>query len=152
MRSYFLAGVLMILCACGSTPPKEKTEAILPLAPPDESRRFPMAGQISMRVVNDHVLDKNFLPGGNVAQYKQKGRIYQQFLVHSTSPEAAALLLFEHKSHLRDAKYLAHMGGYYGMDGDKPVYIFQKGPFLAGFVGLPEKEADVLARQFAARL
>jgi hypothetical protein len=44
------------------------------------------------------------------------------------------------------------MGGYFGMDGDRPVYIFQKGVFLAGFVGLPEKDADVLARQFAARL
>jgi hypothetical protein len=30
--------------------------------------------------------------------------------------------------------------------------MFQKGAFLAGFVGLPEKEADVLARQFAARI
>jgi hypothetical protein len=154
MRGYFLAGVLAILCACGS-PPKEKPAAAPPTVsakPADESRRFPMAGQISMRVVNDHVLDKNFLPGGNVAEYKQKGRTYQQFLVHSGTPEAAALLLFEHKSHLRDAKFLAHMGGYFGMDGDKPVYIFQKGVFLAGFVGLPEKEADVLARQFAARL
>ena len=155
MRGYFLAGVLTILCACGSTPPKEKPAAPAPTVhakPADESRRFPIAGQISMRLVNDHVLDKDFLPGGNVAEYRQKGRTYQQFLVHSTSPEAAALLLFEYKSHLRDAKFLAHMGGYCGMDGDKPAYLFQKGPFLAGFVGLPEKEADLLARQFAARL
>jgi hypothetical protein len=155
MRGYFLAGVLTILCACGSTPPKERPAAPAPalaVTPADEGRRFPMAGQISMRVVNDQVLGKDFLPGGNVAEYKRKGRTYQQFLVRSTTPEAAALLLFEHKSHLRDAKFLAHMGGYYGMDGDKPVYIFQKGAFLAGFVGLPEKEADILARQFAARL
>jgi hypothetical protein len=154
MRSYFFAGGLAILCACGSTPPTKQPASapIIALAPPDESRRFPLAGQIGMRMVNDHVLDKDFLPGGNVAEYKQRGKTYQQFLVRSGTPEAAALLLFEHKSHLRDAKFLAHMGGYYGMDGAKPVYIFQKGIFLAGFVGLPEKEADVLARQFAARL
>src|SRR5713101_338735 len=123
MRGYFLAGVLTILCACGSTPPKEKPAAPAPMVtakPADESRRFPLAGQISMRLVNDHVLDKDFLPGGNVAEYKQKGRTYQQFLVRSKTPEAAALLLFEHKGHLRDAKYLAHMGGYFGMDGDNP--------------------------------
>jgi hypothetical protein len=147
--------VLAILCACDSTPPKEKAAAPAPTVhakPADERRRFPIAGQVSMRLVDDQVLDKDFLPGGNVAEYKQKGRTYQQFLVHSTSAEAAALLLFEYKSHLHDAKFLAHMGGYYGMDGDKPVYIFQKGVFLAGFVGLPEKEADLLARQFAARL
>ena len=152
MRSYFLAGGLAMLCACGSAPPKGQFRIVLAPTPPDESRRFPMAGQISMRVVNDHILGKDFLPGGNVAEYKQKGKTYQQFLISAGTPEAAALLLFEHKSHLRDPKYLAHMGGYFGMDGDKPVYIFQKGVFLAGFVGLPEKDADVLARQFAARL
>jgi hypothetical protein len=154
MRSYFLAGGLAILCACGSSTPKQQPAStpIIALAPADESRRFPLAGQIGMRMVNDHILDKDFLPGGNVAEYKQRGRTYQQFLIRAGTPEAAALLLFEHKSHLRDPKYLAHMGGYFGMDGDKPVYIFQKGVFLAGFVGLPEKDADVLARQFAARL
>ena len=72
--------------------------------------------------------------------------------MHAKSPEAAALLLFDFKSHLRDAKFLPHMGGYFGLDGAAPVYLFQKGAFLAGFVGLPEKQADPLARQFAARL
>lgn len=105
-----------------------------------------------MRLVEDHVLGKDFLPGGNVAEYKRKGKTYQQFLVHAKSAEAAALLMFDYKGHLRDAKYLPHMGGYFGADGAMPVYLFQKGAFLAGFTGLPEKEADPLARQFAARL
>jgi hypothetical protein len=118
----------------------------------DESRRFPLADRVALRLVDDHVLGKDFLPGGNVADYKRKGKTYQQFLVRSTSNEAAALLMFDFKGHLKDAKYLAHMGGYFGLDGSTPVYMFQKGVFLAGFVGLPEKDADVLARQFAARL
>jgi len=118
----------------------------------DESRRFPLGDRTSLRLIDDHVLGKDFLPGGNIAEYRRKGKTYQQFLVHSTSPESAALLLFDFKGHLKDAKYLAHMGGYFGMDEATPVYMFQKGVFLAGFVGLPEKEADVLARQFAARL
>ena len=105
-----------------------------------------------MRLVNDHILGKDFLPGGNVAEYRRKGKTYQQFLIHAKSADAAALLLFEFKGHLSDAKYLAHMGGYFGMDGTNPVYIFPKGGFLAGFSGLPEKDADLLARQFAARL
>lgn len=105
-----------------------------------------------MKLVGDQILGKDFLPGGNLAEYRQKGKTYQQFLVRAKSPEAAALLLFDFKSHLRDAKFLAHMGGYFGMDGAQPVYIFQKSAFLAGFVGLPEKDADPLARQFAARL
>jgi len=105
-----------------------------------------------MHLLDDHILGKDFLPGGNVAEYRRKGKTYQQFLVHLKSPDAAALLLFDFKNHLRDAKFLPHMGGYFGMDGAAPVYVFPKGAFLAGIVGLPEKEADLLARQFAARL
>ena len=156
MRRFCAAGVMAMLCACGSTPPKDqmRTAAPAPAAvkPADEARRFPLADRVTMQLVDDHVLGKDFLPGGNVAEYRRKGKTYQQFLVRSQSAESAALLLFDFKGHLKDAKYLAHMGGYFGMDGTTPVYIFQKSVFLAGFVGLPEKDADVLARQFAARL
>lgn len=152
MRGCWLAAWLVALCACSSPPPREAVTIALAPQPADEGRRFPMAGQINMKLVEDRLLGKNFLPGGNLAEYRQKGKTYQQFLVRAKSPEAAALLLFDFKSHLRDAKFLAHMGGYFGMDGEQPVYIFQKSAFLAGFVGLPEKDADPLARQFATRL
>jgi len=154
-RELWLAAAMAVLCACGSAPPKEQPQnapASAALKPVDESRRFPVADRVSLRLVADHVLGKDYLPGGNVAEYHRRRTAYQQFLVHSQSAEAAALLLFDFKGHLRDAKYLAHMGGYFGMDGSTPVYIFQKGVFLAGLLGLPEKEADPLARQFAARL
>jgi len=155
-RAWLPGGVLAVLCACSSPPPKEPSAAAPATAsaekPVDESRRFPMAGQVSMKLVEDHLLGKDFLPGGNVAEYRQRGKTYRQFLVRAKSPEAAALLMFDFKSRLREAKYLPHMGGYFGADGDQPVYVFQKGAFFAGLVGLPEKEADPLARQFAARL
>jgi hypothetical protein len=155
MRGWWLAGMLATLCGCGGAPSSQQSQSV-PAAPPakpaDEQRRFPLADQTSMRLVEDHVLGKDFLPGGNVAEYKRKGKTYQQFLVHAKSAEAAALLMFEFKGRLREAKYLPHMGGYFGTDGATPIYLFQKGAFLAGFAGLPEKEADSLARQFAARL
>jgi hypothetical protein len=154
-REFWLPALMAMLCACGSAPPKEHPQsAPTPAAPKpvDEGRRFPMADRVSVHLVDDHVLGKDYLPGGNVAEYRRKGRTYQVFLVHSQSAEAAALLLFDFKGHLREAKYLAHMGGYFGIDGTTPVYMFQKGVFLAGLLGLPEKEADPLARQLAARL
>jgi hypothetical protein len=154
-REFWLAALMAMLCACGSAPPEEHPQsAPAPAAPKpmDEGRRFPMADRVSVHLVDDHVLGKDYLPGGNVAEYRRKGRTYQEFLVHSQSAKAAALLLFDFKGHLREAKYLAHMGGYFGIDGTTPVYMFQKGVFLAGLLGLPEKEADPLARQFAARL
>ena len=155
MRGWWLAGALAALCACGGAPPAQQVQSVpaaVPAKPADEQRRFPRANQTSMRLVEDHILGKDFLPGGNVAEYKRKGKTYQQFLVRVKSAEAAALLMFDYKGRLRDAKYLPHMGGYFGMDNATPVYLFQKGAFLAGFVGLPEKDADPLARQFAARL
>jgi hypothetical protein len=44
------------------------------------------------------------------------------------------------------------MGGYFGTDAGKPVYVFAKLKYLAGVVGLPEDLADPVARQLAARL
>jgi len=152
MRRHCAALLLLALWGCGSPPPKQAEKFAIEIVPQDESRRFPLANRVNVQQVGNHVLGKEYLPGGNVAEYKLKGKSYRQFLVRSASAEAAGLLLFDCKGHLRDAKYLAHMGGYFGMDGTTPFYIFQKGVFLAGIVGLPEKEADTLARQFAARL
>lgn len=154
-RRFWPAVCIALLCGCGSEPPKQQPQnAPAPAAPKpvDEARRFPVADRVSLQLVDNHVLGKEYLPGGNVAEYRRKGKSYQQFLVHSSSAESAALLLFDFKGHLSGAKYLAHMGGYFGMDGATPVYIFQKGVFLAGLIGLPEKDAEPLARQFAARL
>ena len=156
MKRICWVAALALLCSCGGSPPPKEPAAALAaqkkVKPSDESRRFPMADQVSMKLVDDHLLCKDFLPGGNVAEYHRKGKTYQQFLVHAKSAEASALLLFDFKNYLRDAKFLPHMGGYLGMDGTSPVYVFPKGAFLAGFVGLPEKDADLLARQFAGRL
>lgn len=154
MRRWWLAPVCAFLAACGGAPgpPAPQPAPAAQPKPVDETRRFPLADRVGIELMEGKLLGKDFLPGGNLAQYRRKGKTYQQFLIHAKSPEAAALLLFDFNTHLRDSKYLAHMGGYFGMDGEKPVYIFQKGVFLAGFIGLPEKEADPLARQFAARL
>jgi hypothetical protein len=154
-QGWLVTAIALGLAACSSPAPESPAKnqpATAPAKPIDQSRRFPIENQVKIQLVDDHVLGKDFLPGGNVAEYQQKGKTYQQFLVRAKSPEDAALLLFEFKGRLRDAKYLPHMGGYFGMDGDQPVYIFSKGAFLAGFAGLPEKQADPLARQFAARL
>jgi hypothetical protein len=155
-RKWWIAVALAVFCSCGGSPAPKEPAASAPaqekVKPLDETRRFALADQVSMHLVDDHILGKDFLPGGNVADYRRKGKAYQQFLVHTKSPDAAALLLFDFKNHLRDAKFLPHMGGYFGMDGATPVYVFPKGAFLAGIVGLPEKDADLLARQFAARL
>jgi hypothetical protein len=56
------------------------------------------------------------------------------------------------KDRLEGAKFIATFGGYFGLDGQTPVFLFPIGSYLAGIVGLPQQEADQVARDFAARL
>ena len=92
------------------------------------------------------------MPGGNLADYKTKDGEYQIFLLKAADSQKAAFILLDWKTAMPDAKYLAHMGGYYGMDAGKPVYVFSKGPYLAGFVGLVDDKADPEARRLATKL
>jgi hypothetical protein len=61
-------------------------------------------------------------------------------------------LLLDLKTTLVDPAYIASMGGYFGTDSGKPVYVFAKNKYLAGITGLAEDLADPIARQLAARL
>ncbi len=92
------------------------------------------------------------MPGGDLATYKTAAGDYQIFLLKLADAQKAAFLLLDWKSAMPDAKYLASMGGYFGDDQGKPLYLFAKGPYLAGFVGLSEEKADPEARRLAAKL
>lgn len=157
-RSYLRAlsvslAVFLVACGGSSEPrPAPQEQAVEKPKPPDERRRFPKDGQVSMELVDDRLLGKDFLPGGNLAAYERDGKNYQQFLIATKTPESAALLGFEIKAALRDAKFVPHFGGYFGLDGETPWFIFPKGKYLAGVVGLPQAEADGVARDFAARI
>ena len=148
-----LAAGALLLAACGPAPaPEAKKESKAVVKPPDESRRFPSDDRVSLILVDDDLTGKAFMPGGNLAEYRTKSGAYQLFLANTGDAQKAAFLLLDWKDALQDAKYVAHMGGYFGLDNGKPLFVFQKGVFLAGVIGLPEKEADTVARQFAVRL
>lgn len=150
-----IAFSLLGLAGCGS--PAPPTKAAAPKAPKkpvvaDYTHRFPAADRIEARVVDDHILGKDFLPGGNIARYRKGRQEYEMFLIRTSVPEAAALMLIDYKNRLDNPRLIAHFGGYYGRDGDRMVFVFARGPWFAGVVGLPEKEADLAARELAARL
>ncbi|MBI1353740.1 MAG: hypothetical protein GC160_05285 [Acidobacteria bacterium] len=105
-----------------------------------------------MELVEDHALGKDYLPGGNVATYEKDGKSYRLILLVVKDPDTAALLSFEAKSHLEGAKLVPSFGGYFGMDGETPWFLFPKTNHLLGVVGLPQDEADAVAREFAARV
>ncbi len=150
---------LFVAASCGgpsdetpATAEKKQAAAAPVPKPPDEVRRFPSANRVSHEIVDNHLLGKDFLPGGNLAAYERDGKKYQQFLINCESPDQATFLMMDFKNEFRDAKFLGHFGGYFGFDGDTPVLLFPRNNYLAGIVGLPQDEADLVARDFAARL
>lgn len=154
----FAAAVLCaVLCACSSSAPRrsapETKAQPAPENPPikDQAIKFPQQNLVKMELVPAHLLGKSFMPGGNLATYKSGKLQYQQFLGQMSDSQQAAFLLLDWQKALTPAQYLAHMGGYYGNDAGRPVYVFVKGAWVAGIVGLPEAKADLLARQFAMR-
>jgi hypothetical protein len=110
---------------------------------------FPVTSRTAIKEVPNHLLNNSALPPGILADYPG----YQLFLIRSTDAQKAAFLLLDYKKLLQSPKYLANMGGYFGLDAaQKPNYVFAKGPFLAGVIGLPQDQADPIARQFAGRI
>jgi hypothetical protein len=114
----------------------------------DDQRCFPLTGRTALKQV-DHLFNIPALPGGMIADYPG----YQLFLIRTASAQKAAFLLLDYKKLLQTPKYLANMGGFFGVDsGHRPNYVFAKGPFLAGVVGLDQEKAEPIARTFAGRI
>ncbi len=146
---------VFIGCGGGKGPAPEKkavTKRATPKPPADLSIYFAKDGQTGMELVEDNLLGKDYLPGGNLAQYDKGGKKYQQFLIQTRDSESAAMLAFEIKAKLDGAKFVPHFGGYFGRDGDDPVFIFPKGKHVGGYVGLSQEDADADARDFAHRV
>lgn len=157
MREPALAALLVFFAACdipSDAPTEPKTDNASPPVqkPRDETRRFPSQDRIRVEVIDDQILGKEFLPGGNLAFYERNGKKWRQFLVEADSATTAALLLNDYRAAMTEPKYLAHMGGYFGKDGNDDVLVLQKGSWVMGVVGLAEKDADIMARGSAAWL
>jgi len=150
----FLAvSLLMAGCSSSAPEPAKKAEAPRPKArPADHGRYFPSKDRGEIAMAEEHLYGHAFLPPGQVASYKSGKTEYQLFLAHCADPGTAAVALFDYKKSLPEAKFIAHFGGYFGPDKGAPVFVFTKGPWLAGVRGLPQAAADTVAREFAARL
>jgi hypothetical protein len=148
-----LCAALALLSGCGSEPAPAPTPVKKAAAPPaDESRRFPVTDRVDTTIVAEHILGHDFLPGGNLAHYK-KGKVeYDLILIRCTNAQAAGILLFDYKTKLENPKVVPGFGGFAGKDGARDAFLFAKGPFLLGILGLPQDDADLVARQFATRI
>jgi hypothetical protein len=135
-------------CGLGSNPAPVAEQVAKP-KPADESRRFPKTNLVDTKVVDTQLLGKSFMPGGTMAHYKKGAVEYDMFLARTSS---GALLLPDWNKALADSKLVPSFGGYFGMDAGRPVFVFAKGDWVAGIVGLSEKDADAEARILATRI
>lgn len=144
----------MVLAGCDSAPKSAPAAEPAKKAakPADLTRFFPMANRGDVKLEEEHLLGKDYLPGGNIAHYKNGKQEYDLFLLKTSGNEAAALLMFDFKGKLKAPKLIPSFGGYWGMDGERKIFVFPKLAFVAGVVGLSEKDADPIARDFAARI
>jgi len=150
MRAPLLIALAFFLTSCN--PPPKPVATIEPVKPHDESRRFPTANLVDSAVVDKQLLGKPFMPGGTLAHYKKGKTEYEMFVAKLPTATDAALILPDWRKALTDSKLIPSFGGYFGRDADRPVFVFSKGPWIAGIVGLTEKDADPQARALAAKL
>jgi hypothetical protein len=154
----FLAGLAGLLVSCGSepkpAPSPTPTKVQAPNAPRalDESGRFPKDGLVETKLVDKELMGKSFMPGGTWAHYKKGKKEYEMFVAKLRTALDAALILPDWHKALVSTKMEPMYGGYFGMDAGRPVFVFTKGVWIAGIVGLPENEADANARVLAAYL
>jgi hypothetical protein len=152
---FFAAAIALTLASCGPdskpapAPVAEKQKAP---KPPDESRRLPKANLVEAKVTDEPLLGKTFMPAGTVAHYKNGKTEYDVFVAKLASPDAAAFLLPDWSKALTNSKSVPSFGGYFGQDGDRPVFVFARGRWIAGICGLPQDDADAVARTLASYL
>ena len=111
-----------------------------------------MANLVDTNVIDRELLGKTFMPGGTLARYKRGKKEYSMFVAKLPAATDAALLLLDWHKALQDSKLIPSFGGYFGQDAGTPVFVFSKNAWIAGVVGLPEKDADLEARGLAAHL
>jgi len=151
----FAPCLAVLLTCCGGEPKAAVSSEPAKTAvakPADETRRFPITDRVDTQVIDDHLLDKAFMPGGTLARYKKGKKEYSMFVAKLRAAQDAAFLLLDWNKALTGSKVEPGFGGYFGQDGTRPVFVFSKGAWIAGVAGLPEKEADLAARTLAAHL
>jgi hypothetical protein len=144
---------LLLLVSCGGDPaPKAEPKAVVAAPkpkPPAEPLLFPKKDRVSAEVGEAPLFGNAVLPAGNVAHYKSGRQEFDLFHIRTKSGLDAAILLSDYKAKLTEVKVVPGFGGFFGRDETTPVFVFVKNSYLLGVRGLPQSDADRVAREFA---
>jgi hypothetical protein len=143
------------MAACGSQPKQAAPDVSIGMETPkpsDEWRRFPRENIVDTKVVDKQLMGKSFMPGGTLGRYKKGDVEYEMFVAKAPTADEATYMLVDWKKALKDPTLVSSFGGYFGLDGTRPTFVFSKGQWIAGVAGLTQKEAEPKASLLAAYL
>ena len=156
MKRYIPAIAMLVALGCGSSEPEASSVTKQAAAPAerirDETHRFNKTGLVEAKVVPNNLGGKEFMPGGNFAEYEVEGKKYQVFFTMRRNQQLATFLSMDYRDILTDTQFVAHFGGFYGMDGDVPTLVFPKEKYVVAVTGLELEAADQAARLIAGYL
>ncbi len=147
---------LLVASGCGApeqgtAPAAEQTAAPMEQIR-DQTHLFRKEGLVEAKVVNINLGGKDFMPGGNLAEYEKDGKKYQVFFTLRRNADRAMLLSMDYRDILDGQEFVPAYGGFYGMDGDIPTLVFQKQKYVVVVAGLQLEDADQAARMIAGYL
>jgi hypothetical protein len=105
-------------------------------------------------------LGRSYLKGGYRVLYETDGKKYSMFLTNAGSPDDAIMTMtmfrmsFANTGAAEPLLVGPWLRAFWGLDSELGrAFVFQKGPYIAGTMGLPDlKLADQLARELANAL
>jgi len=155
MKALILLAASMLV-SCGT---EAKREEVAKYSLPDlprviaEDVRFPSANRKDVVVVEKPMLGLAYLGGGNLASYEKGKQPYKLLLIHCRNATQAGSYIFDIKSQMAEPKFVASYGGYFdARTAAGPLFVFAKGSYIGGIVGLGEEEAIQTGKEFAARI
>lgn len=156
MTVLILSLALLVAAGCGAPEPEPAPTEEQVAAPAekirDETHKFHKTGLVAARVVESNLGGKDFMPGGNLAEYEKDGKEYQVFFSLRRNGQLATFLATDYRDILSDAKFIAKFGGFFGMDGETPTLVFPRNKYLVVVAGLEFDEADMAGRMIAGFL
>lgn len=148
--------IALFAVACGSPEEATSPEVEQTAAPAekilDQTHFFRKEGLVEAKVVEANLAGKDFMPGGNHASYERDGKTFQVFFTLRRNANVATFLFMDYKDVLTDAEFVPHFGGYFGMDGETPTFVFPREKYVVGITGLDLEDADLEGRWIAGYL
>ena len=145
----------MITISCGPAPKPEASKLLsLPQLPRAiaEDVRFPSLNRKSVAVVEAPMLGLPYLAAGNLAEYASGAKQYKLLLIHCRTAQQAGSYIVDIKNQMKDPKFVASYGGYFSETSAGRLFVFAKGNYIGGILGLSEDDAIQTGKEFAARI